>query len=235
MAGMHRKIISVLQGWFFSARLRAHGRLGLPAQTPRERDIFRTLFTLMAADGKLRVFEWGCGLSTTYYAGFLTDKGIEFEWHALDNNRDWHERVKGLIEARQFGSRVHLHLEEFAPFWEKPGWGGVPPPCGAFAPAAEAERAYVDLPRRLGGTFDVMIVDARFRRRCIEAARGTVKPGGLVVLHDAQKAHYQEGLDAYPFSTFIESGAWYPLQEAPNQMWIGSLTNHPTYGILKAL
>jgi len=205
----------------------------LPAQTSREREIFRTLFSLAAANGKLRVFEWGCGLSTSYYAGFLTEKCINFEWHALDNNRAWHERVKGLIEARQFGSRVHLHLKEFAPFWEKPGWVSDYPPCGAFAPKTESEQAYVNLPRTLGGAFDVLIVDARFRRRCMETARDAVKPGGLVVLHDAQKAHYQEGLDAYPFATFIESGAWYPLQEAPNLVWVGSLTNHPVFGKLK--
>jgi len=214
--------------------LRGYGWLGLPAQTPRERQIFKTLFGHMAGNGRLRVFEWGCGLSTTYYAGFLADRRVDFEWHALDNNRAWYERVGQLVKSRGLGGRVTLHLQEFPPFWEKPGWGTVPLPCGAFAPKTDSEKAYVDLPLKLGGAFDVLIVDARFRRRCLATARYAVKPEGLVVLHDAQKAHYQEGLDAYPFAAFIESGAWFPFQVEPNRVWVGGLTDHPVIGKLKA-
>lgn len=235
MEELQNKIIGILQGWYFSAKLYAYGRRGLPAQTPRERQLFETLFGLMAVNGRLRVFEWGCGLSTTYYAGFLADRGIDFEWHALDNNRAWHEKVGQLVASRGLGNRVTLYLQEFAPFWEKPDWGAVPPLCGAFAPKSESEKAYVELPVRLGRAFDVLIVDARFRRRCLTAARDAVKPDGLVVLHDAHKTHYQEGLDAYPFAAFIESGTWFPFQKEHNRVWVGSLTDHPVIGTLKAL
>ena len=46
------------------------------------------------------------------------------------------------------------YLTESKHFWEKPGWGSVPPPYGLFAPSLENERNYIDFPRRLGETFD---------------------------------------------------------------------------------
>lgn len=233
MACLLQKIADISRGLYFHAMLRTYGWLGLPAQTPQERQLFKTLFGLMAGNGRLRVFEWGCGLSTTYYASFLADRKFDFEWHALDNNRAWHERVTQIVTSRGLGGRVTLYLQEFPPFWEKPGWGAVPPPCGAFAPKTESEKAYVDLPLKLGGAFDVLIVDARFRRRCLAAAKEALKPDGIVVLHDAQKTHYQEGLDAYPFAAFIETGTWVLFQKVPNRVWIGSLTDHPVMGNLK--
>jgi hypothetical protein len=233
MAEMQMKMIGVLQGWYLKARLLAHGKMGLPAQTSQERDLFKALFGLVAANGRLRVFEWGCGLSTTYYAGYLAERGIDFEWHALDSNRAWYEKVKRLVVSSRVDEQVKLYLQEFAPFWEKPGWGAVPPPCGVFAPKTEAERGYVDWPVRLGGAFDIIIVDARFRCRCLQTAKAAVKPSGIVILHDAQKQHYHEGLDVFPYRMFVDSGTWYPLQTHPNRMWVGSLRDHPAFRLLK--
>jgi hypothetical protein len=232
MTVIQKKIIGVLQGWCFTARLLAHGKLGLPAQTTQERELFKALFDLVAADGKLRVFEWGCGLSTTYYASFLEKKEIDFEWHALDSNRAWYEKVKRLVVSSKIDDRVKLYLQEFPPFWEKPGWGDVPPPCGVFAPKTEPELGYVDWPLRLGGAFDMIIVDARFRRRCLQTAKDAVKPNGLVILHDAQKQHYHEGLDVFPYRMFVNSGNWHPFQALPNRMWIGSLRDHSAFRLL---
>jgi hypothetical protein len=123
---------------------------------------------------------------------------------------------------------------EFRPFWEKPGWGPVPPPCSQFAPCSDNEKNYVDYPRRLGKKFDVIIVDARFRRRCIQAAREALQTDGVVVLHDAHKKQYHDGLELYPYRRFIDSGTWYPLQDESNQMWVGSLGNCAVYERLKA-
>jgi hypothetical protein len=141
--------------------------------------------------------------------------------------------VKEFVKKDDLQSRMDLHLMEFKPFWEKPGWGSVPPPCGQFAPSLENEKNYVDYPRRLGNKFDVIIVDARFRRRCIQVAQEALQPGGVVVLHDAQKKQYHDGLESYPHQRFIDSGTWYPLQEKSNQMWVGSLENCTVFEKLK--
>jgi len=77
-------------------------------------------------------------------------------------------------------------------------------------------------------------VDARFRRHCVQTAKEVINPEGVVILHDAQKPHYQEGLDTFPYGRFIDSGVSYPLQEISNCMWIGSLKNHAVFEWLKA-
>ncbi len=233
MTSISRKITRKLQAYYFNMKLKLYGFLKLPAQTEKERRIFKDLFD-KAGDGKaLRIFEWGSGYSTLYYARYLTGKGVDFEWHSIDNNRAWHEMVKGFIKKNGLQSRVELYLMEFKPFWEKPGWGPVPPPCNRFAPSSDNEKNYVDYPVRLGIKFDVIIVDARFRRRCIQAAREALQPDGIVVLHDAHKMQYHDGLDLYPYRRFIESGNWYPMQNESNQMWVGSPENSSVYARLK--
>ncbi len=214
--------------------MRIFSLLKLPAQTKKEQKIFNTIFDLALINRKLYVFEWGSGYSTLYYAHYLKNKGIDFEWHAIDNNRDWHEIVVKLVEKENFQSNIRLYLEEFKPFWEKPGWGPVPPQCGEFAPSSDKEKIYIYYPLQLGKKFDVIIVDARFRKRCIQVAQKALQTDGIVVLHDAQKRHYHEGLESYPKQRFFDSGRWYPLQEEPNRIWIGSLINHPIFDKLKS-
>jgi predicted O-methyltransferase YrrM len=214
--------------------MKIYGLVKLPVQTKKERKIFKAIYNLTPNNKKVSVFEWGSGFSTLYYAHYLKDNGIDFEWHAIDNNRDWHEKVVMLVKQANFQSNIKLYLEEFKPFWEKSGWGPVAPPCGKFAPSSENEKKYVDYPRLLGKKFDVIVVDARFRKRCIQVALKALQPDGIVILHDAQKKQYHEGLESYPTRRFIDSGKWYPLQEEPNRIWIGSLINHPIFDKLKS-
>jgi tRNA A58 N-methylase Trm61 len=214
--------------------MRLYGFLKLPAQTEKERQIFKALFDLTSENRKLRIFEWGSGYSTLYYARYLLGKGVDFEWHSIDNNTIWHEMVKEFVKNNDLQSRVNLYIMEFKPFWEKPGWGSVPPPCGRFAPSSENEKNYVDYPRRLGNKFDVIIVDARFRRRCIQMAKDVLQTDGVVVLHDAHKKQYHDGLELYPYRRFIDSGTWYPMQDESNQMWVGSAENSTVFERLNA-
>jgi predicted O-methyltransferase YrrM len=231
----NQKIITTLQGRYFGLKMRLYSLLKLPAQTKKERQIFEALFDLSPKSRRLKVFEWGSGLSTLYYAQYLRRRGVDFEWHSIDNNRSWHKKVQQFVDEVKLQSHVVLHFVEFAPFWEKSGWGPVPPPCGRFAPSSENERQYVDYPRRLGDKFDVVIVDARFRRRCLQTAQEVLQPEGLVILHDAQKKQYHDGLEAYPYRRFIDSGTWYPLQKEPNRVWIGSPMHHSIFERLETL
>jgi predicted O-methyltransferase YrrM len=232
MTSISRKIILKLQAYYFNMKLRLYGFLKLPAQTEKERQIFKAIFDKAGAGKGLRIFEWGSGYSTLYYARYLNGNGVDFEWHSIDNNRAWHERVKEFVKKENLQSKVYLHLMEFMPFWEKPGWGAVPPPCGQFAPSSDNEKDYVDYPRRLGKKFDVIIVDARFRRRCIQIARDVLQTDGVVVLHDAHKKQYHDGLESYTYKRFIESGTWYPLQEKPNRIWVGCVENSTIFKML---
>jgi hypothetical protein len=220
------KIIRKLQGQYFGVKKSLYGLLKLPGQTKKERLIFKALFDLMTKNRKFRVFEWGSGYSTLYYAAYLSRKGIDFEWHSMDNNRLWHEKIKKLVEKDNLSSNVKLYLMEFPPFWEKPGWGSLPPACGVYGPNSDNEKGYIDFPKGLDCKFDVVVVDARFRRHCLRTAKDVVSLNGVVIIHDAQKKHYHDGIDEFPYQGFIDTGEWYPLQDPLCSIWVGSLSDN---------
>ena len=183
---------------------------------------------------KVKIFEWGSGLSSIYFSAYLRERKIDFQWHSIDNNKLWHDKIKAKIIQRGLHGCVQLYLKEFLPFWEKAGWEWkkIPPPCGIFGPKSENEKAYIDFPKELNGKFDIIIIDARFRRHCLQTAKEALAPEGVVVMHDAQKTHYHFGLDDFLYDKFFTTGAWYPFQEIPYKVWIGSMGNKTIFDAL---
>lgn len=224
-----------LQSLYLDGRLRINRALGFPAQTGKDIQIFKKIFDNYTPRKKLKVFEWGSGFSSIYYSEYLRKRGIAAEWHSIDNNRIWHEKVSSIVKQKNLEPRIRLYLREFVPFWEKPGWGPVPPPCGVFGPKSENEIAYINFPSQFGSKFDIVIIDARFRRHCIQTTKKLLLPEGIAVLHDAQKAHYHVGLDEFRHSAFFDSGSWYPFQGNSNKVWIGSVENKEIFEVLKSL
>ena len=200
-------------------------KLVLPAQTSIDRKIFKRVFQLYAGK-RLSVFEWGTGRSTIYYSRYLTSIDSDFEWHSIDNSREWKEKVARLVNRYGLNNRVYLHLSEFPAFWELPSWSWeerkIPQEiCGPKV----AE--YVEYPRRIMGSkgFDVIIVDGRFRRRCLLVASEVLAPGGLVLLHDAQKTHYHSSLQIYKFGRFFDSGN-ISGSKVKIKTWLGTLDHN---------
>lgn len=230
---VYEKFLRRFQSCHFKAKLGINGILGIPAQTGKEIGIFKKIFDYYADDSEIKIFEWGSGLSTIYYADYLRKKGVEFEWHSIDNNKFWHEKVKKKVKEKALQRHVKLYLKEFMSFWEKPGWGITPPPCGVFAPKSENEKAYIDFPRLLNLRINIVIIDARFRRHCIQTAKQIVVPEGTVIMHDAHKKHYHVSLDGFQYSKFVSSGSWYPFQRIANQLWIGSFENYKIFEVLE--
>ncbi len=231
---LFKKVISRCQSIYFQGALYVKGKRGLPAQTKEDIELFKNIFENFT-DKEIRIFEWGSGMSTIYYAEYLRRKNMKFQWHSIDNNKTWHEIVKGKVNTKGLQSNVQLHLREFLPFWEKPQWNwkSLPPPRDVFSPESENEKEYVNFPRVLDEKFDIIIVDARFRRRCLKTAKDFLTPEGVVILHDAQKKQYHCELDSYRYSKFFKTGAWYPLQETPNKIWVGSMENESILNALK--
>lgn len=228
------KILVKIQNIIFKVRLWVNAYFGLPAQTSEERKIFCEILSSLRG-GKLRVFEWGCGYSTIYYAKLLKCMGVDFIWHAVDNHGGWCVRVREMAKRSRLDDTVTVHLKEFPPFWEKQGWDwkALPPRCGVFTPKLPEEKEYIDLPRTLGEKFDLIFIDARFRRHCLKTAFDMIKNDGVVVMHDAQKPHYHLGTEVFRLKKFYVTGAWYPLQKIPNQMWVGSKSNNNIFELLK--
>lgn len=202
--------------WQIGSYLRE--KLALPSQTSRDRKIFKRVFKQYAGK-KLRVFEWGSGRSTTYYSRYLASIGSDFEWHAIDNSQKWRDRVAQLVNRYCLQNRVHLYLSEFSRITGLVKREGKIPE-GICIPAVTD---YVEYPRRVRGEegFDIIIVDGRFRRRCLLVAAEVLAPEGLVLLHDAQRIHYHSSLALYKFGRFFDTGNL-PGSKTKIKTWIGT-------------
>jgi hypothetical protein len=131
---------------------------------------------------------------------------LDFEWHAQDNSQEWQKRVQRKVAKAGFTDNVSIYCSEFPAFFELPGYThATPVPSQDYTNGSDA-REYVDRPKELGGQFDVLFIDGRFRRRCLQVAAEAVSPKGIVILHDAGRAHYHSALDLYPKVQFLETG-----------------------------
>lgn len=178
---------------------------GMPAQSRGDMALMREV--LRSAGGHtVRVFEWGSGRSTLYYSKYLASLGRSFTWTAMDNSRLWHEKTQKKIEQVGLRDSVQVFCSEFPAFWEVPGYSykNQIPPQPLLDDPNVAE--YVDAPRSAPQRFDLIFVDGRFRRRCLITASEVLAPGGIVILHDAQRSHYHSSLSAYPQVQFLETG-----------------------------
>ncbi len=208
---------------FFKFYLGLRSKLGLPAMTGREIKAYKAILLSFKGKEQVNIFEYGSGFSTIYFARFLKDQGMDFHFHSVDNNVFWHNRVRKMVEENGLSKRVHLYLCPFVPFWEKSGWSWKKKPaCGQFAPHLQEEKDYIHLPLTLKKKFDLIVVDGRFRRRCLEVIPAALSEGGVVFLHDAEREHSQPKKGQYPYSRWIEKGKFYFWQRHEFKTWIGS-------------
>lgn len=117
-----------------------------------------------------RIFEWGPGASTL----LLLDLFPEAEIYGAEHDAVWFDRCQQLMDSEP---RVKITNE----------WISTPQRNGA----------YVTAPLYLGGQFDLMFVDGRLRRDCLTVAPFFLAPGGLVVLHDANRPAYLPAFQFY--------------------------------------
>lgn len=166
----------------------------VPYMDPGE---FAQLLAILETLAPARILEWGSGGSTK---AILERCPFVERFVSLEHDRAWHERVRELVVDR----RLELHLVE--PDEPAPR---EPDAYKRFADRAEQVRdsfaSYVDFPATLGTTFDFVLVDGRARSFCIAAGWQLLRPGGVLVVHDAQRPEYHpalHGLNARP--VFLE-------------------------------
>jgi predicted O-methyltransferase YrrM len=129
--------------------------------------------------GATTVVEWGSGGSTLALHAMVQNVV------SVEHDPAWAQKVREELPADK---RDSLH---FVPASDpEPGvdW--------EWRKRAELERdllaAYIDRPRSLGVKPDVVLVDGRARRFCIIEGLQLLRPGGLVILHDAQRRIYHD-------------------------------------------
>ncbi|MCX4248062.1 class I SAM-dependent methyltransferase [Paraliomyxa miuraensis] len=139
--------------------------------------------------------EWGSGGSSRAWLEALPDLELLF---SVEHDETWAQKVRESITDPRF--RLEL----------RPPPADLPEPvhiprnhetgqrheawCLKLEHEPEHMRHYVDAPEEAGVPFDVALVDGRARIHCLRKAFQLLRPGGVVVLHDAQRPVYQPTL-----------------------------------------
>lgn len=64
-------------------------------------------------------------------------------------------------------------------------------------------RIYVDI---ADGRYEIIFIDGRQRRRCIQKAKELVTTDGIVLLHDAEREQYNDDICSWPFAIWSPDG-----------------------------
>lgn len=141
------------------------------------------------------VFEWGPGDSTKWFAqhsGFVV---------TVEHDEEWYRRLMTSLEGAEFvddgdpawGTRVYVHLVppeklSTSPMPQDPQYQFMSL-SGGFA--MSMFMAYATVIRKYPPCWDVVYLDGRARIACAREAMPKLRPGGLLVLHDANRIEYR--------------------------------------------
>jgi hypothetical protein len=179
----------------YGQRVNAQGELPVYMDPIEFSQLLAIVHTLRAE----RCLEWGSGGSTR---AVLEACPFIKRWVSVEHDRPWFDKVKGLVTD----PRLSLNLCEP----DQPMAPGEHPFEAVVAWAAQAEQdpgimaSYVGFPATLGESFDLVLVDGRARRFCLEVGFSLLRPGGVIVLHDAQREQYHGALHSIGQPVFLE-------------------------------
>ncbi len=155
------------------------------------RSLEKILLDLGKKQGKLQVLEWGSGGSTVHFTDFLKNRGISYKWLSLEYNKKWYDEIHGLKFADPDTKIILFDAGN-----------------NELKQRQTSMDEYVNYPKTLGAKYDFILVDGRKRRRCLVEARGLISPGGVVVLHDAERKYYHCAFPLYPDPRFLRTSLW---------------------------
>jgi len=159
---------------------------------------------LYAVDPRAMV-EWGSGGSSRAWLHALP--GLE-RLVSVEHHVTWGERVRESIDDPRFTLDLQPPPEHDPEPEHRPGDKTTAAAHRAWCIRCEDDPAlmahYVRAPRSAGVAFDVALVDGRARTHCLREAFERVRPGGVVILHDAQRSEYQPTVEALGGGLFLE-------------------------------
>jgi len=122
------------------------------------------------------ILEWGPGDSTIMMAKWCPEADII----TVEHQEEWYLFWKKEFITKKINDKICMFLTE--------------------GPEDNREDSrwvlYAD-PLPEGYEFDLIFVDGRERVRCLKYAKKVLAPGGVVILHDAQRGEYQEGIKMF--------------------------------------
>jgi len=162
---------------------------------PTELVQIRAIFEAVAPR---RVLEWGTGGSTRY---LLESCPFITRFVSIEHHGGWVDKVRSIVKD----PRLELHHVP----------ANVPPlnpndklvKQAPWMLACERDRSmmadYIDFPKTLGTRFDLVFVDGRARAFCVEVGWELLEPGGVLVVHDAQRPEYHPAIYRLGRATFL--------------------------------
>lgn len=163
---------------------------GLPVMTKIERKKIKDI--LLGFDSP-KIFEYGSGYSTVYFPRFLINSRKGFTYTSVENNARWNQKVLKLINKYDLNKSVKINF-------------------------ISDEDTYANFPSTLTYKFDLIIIDGRFRNKCMEVAKNCLSDKGSIFLHDAEREKYIK----LPSGRIFDSGKYYPLQRSEHKYWIST-------------
>jgi len=148
----------------------------------------------------LRILEWGSGGSTVHFTRVLDKLRADYSWFSIEHNTKWCSRVMSELAKKNCNlSRIRVEHVLLEP----------DPEVYVTAPLSDVEKK---------GPFDIILVDGRYRRRCLLQAAKLLAPEGMALLHDAERKYYHCAMDAFLHSEFLTS------KKNSHHLWVGSFT-----------
>jgi predicted O-methyltransferase YrrM len=180
--------------WTRLAEGASRGHLLRPYMRPKEMAITEEI---LANLGPSRCLEWGSGYSTLWFSRLL---GKDASWLAVEHDREWAGKVQRMNRDPNV-TVAHVAPNRFP--WTDGHGDGAP----------QDLKDYVEYPSRFE-KYDFILVDGRARAACLVQARKILNADGVMVLHDANRAHYREALPVCRSSALFldwrkdEGGLW---------------------------
>lgn len=132
---------------------------------------------------RARVFEWGSGASTVWLAR-RAESVV-----AVEHDPDWARIVKTLV-----GQNPAVELVTMPPTQAR----GLPGEARSAKPGHENLdfHDYVNVIEKVGGEFDVIVIDGRAREVCLQAALPHLVEDGLLVFDNVERRRYRRAIAA---------------------------------------
>lgn len=149
-------------------------KIGKPYMMWREISILKTILQNYQPQ---KVLEWGAGYSTLYFPPLLNKLD---QWISIENDHNWVEHLENLDPHPKV--QIHFVKEDRNP-WSDPHHDG----------SYDDLKSYIEYPGSFG-KFDLIYIDGRARRECLLKASSLLADRGIIIIHDANRRHYYEGL-----------------------------------------
>ncbi|MCP3852743.1 MAG: class I SAM-dependent methyltransferase [Gammaproteobacteria bacterium] len=123
----------------------------------------------------MTVLEWGCGFSTLYFPQFINSCA---KWYSVEHNLKWYE-----VMSSQAADNTDIH----------------------FVDPIDNYNQYINFPDTFNTKFDLIIIDGRERKRCLEKAKSLLSDQGVIMVHDANRKSYWEEFDTNDRMLFLDN------------------------------